>query len=80
MSRFSAGGGLSTIPPVGKTLEHSVSFNPLVLPGAVPASLIESFIFPDINIKGKKTPRVLTKSHLIQAINIRRFTTTKLKK
>ena len=67
MSRFSAGGELSAIPPVGKILEHSVSFNPLVLPGAVPASLMEGFIFPDINIKGKKTP---TKFHLIQAINI----------
>ena len=26
---------------------------------------MESFIFPDINIKGKKTPRVNTKAHLI---------------
>ena len=26
---------------------------------------MESFIFPDINIKGKKTPRVNTKARLI---------------
>ena len=47
------------------TPEHSVSSNLLVLSGIVPASLIESFIFPDINIKGKKRPRVNTKAHLI---------------
>ena len=47
------------------TPEHSVSSNLLVLSGIVPASLMESFIFPDINIKGKKPPRVNTKACLI---------------
>ena len=47
------------------TPEHSVTSNPLVLPGIVPASLMESFIFPDINVKGKKTSRVNTRARLI---------------
>ena len=47
------------------TPEHSVLSNPLVLSGTVPASLIESFIFLDINIKGKKPPRFTTKALLI---------------
>ena len=56
ISKFPAGGRTFTHPsiPPEKTLEHSVSLNPLVLPGAITAGLIESFIFPDINIKGKK--------------------------
>ena len=77
---FQLVGKLPLIPPIGKTPEHSVPLNPLVLPGAIPTSLMESFIFPDINIKGKKAPRVSTKSLLVQAINIWRFTTTKLEK
>ena len=63
-------GELSPIFFLGKILEHRVSLNPLVLPGAIPASAKESFIVPDINIKGKKTPRTSTKSNLTQAINI----------
>ena len=47
------------------TPEYSVLSNPLVLSGTVPASLIESFVFPDINVKGKKPPRVTTKEGLI---------------
>ena len=47
------------------TPEHSVLSNPLVLSGIVPESLMESFIFPDINIKRKKPPRVTTKASLI---------------
>ena len=45
--------------------QSSVLSNPLVLSSIVPASLIKSFIFSDINIKGKEPPRVTTKAHLI---------------
>ena len=42
---FQLVGGVSPISPVVKTLVHSVSLNLSVLPGAVPASPMESFIF-----------------------------------
>ena len=44
---------------------HSVSSNPLVLSGIVPASVMESFILPEFNIRGKKQPRVNTKARMI---------------
>ena len=47
--------GLSPIPLVGKTLEHSVSLNPT-------ASLMKSLIFPDINIKKKKNTKSFNKT------------------
>ena len=59
-AHFQLVGGLSPIPSVGKTLEHSVSLNPT-------ASLMEGFIFSDINIKWKnmksfnKSPSILYK-------------------
>ena len=56
------------------TPEHSA----LVLSGIVPASLTESFIFPDISIKGEKPPSVMTKAHFITSDNMP--TMTKLEK
>ena len=44
---------------------HSVSSNPLVLSGIVPASVMESFILPEFNVRGKEQPRVNTKAHMI---------------
>ena len=44
---------------------HSVSSNPLVLSGIVPASVMESFILPEFNVRGKKQPRVNTKARMI---------------
>ena len=47
------------------TPEHSVSSNPLVLSGIVPASVMESLIFTEFNIRGKNPPRVNTKARMM---------------